>query len=75
MTIPIYILHLLLIHLLIISAVVTLDIPLNLIRNKIIKHDKSKEIFYRSYQVTLIDLKNGQGELTTDDIHYWIDRY
>ena len=37
MTIPIYILHLLLIHLLIISAVVILDIPLNLTKNKINK--------------------------------------
>ena len=37
MIIPIYILHLLLINLLIISAVVILDIPLNLIRNKIDK--------------------------------------
>ena len=35
MTIPIYILHLLLIHLLIISAGVILDIPQNLIKNKI----------------------------------------
>ena len=34
MTIPIYILHLLLIHLLIISAVVILEVPLYLIKNK-----------------------------------------
>ena len=66
MTIPIYILHLLLILLLTISAVVILDIPLNLIRNKIIKYDKDKEL-YRSYQEPLIDPKNGQGELTTSE--------
>ena len=42
-----------------------LDIPLNLIRNKIVKLDKGKEFFYRSYQMLLIDPKNGQGELTT----------
>ena len=37
MTIPVYILHLLLIHLFIILAVMILDIPFNLIRNKINK--------------------------------------
>ena len=37
MTIPIYFLHLFLIHLLTISAVVILNIPLYLIKNKIIK--------------------------------------
>ena len=37
MTIPIYILHLLLIDLLVFSAGVILDFPLNLIRNKIDK--------------------------------------
>ena len=45
MIIPIYILHLLLIYQLTISADVVLDIPLNLIRNKIIKYDKGKELF------------------------------
>ena len=44
-----------------------LDIPLNLIRNKIIKYDKGKELFYRSYHVPLIDPKNGQWKLTISD--------
>ena len=45
MIIPIYILHLLLIHLSIISAGVFLDIPLNLIRKKINKYNKGKRLF------------------------------
>ena len=49
MTIPIYILCLLLIHLLIISALVILDIPFNYIRNKINEWNKGeKNIFFRS---------------------------
>ena len=67
MTIPIHILHLLLIHLLTISAVVILDIPLNLIRNNIIKYDKGKELFIIAIKCLLTDPKNGQGELTTSE--------
>ena len=59
-----HILHLPLIHLLTISAVVVSDIPLNLIRNKVIKYDKGKELFIIAH-LPLIDPKNGQGELTT----------
>ena len=62
MTIPMYILHLLLMHLLIISAVVIQDSRLNLIKKKIIRKYKGKEICYRRYQVLLIEPKNGQVE-------------